>query len=62
MPDRNEDSALAQSLDHIAFSDVRALHFVTQIVHDFGNARHADAANPDEMDRADIGRDALHDA
>jgi hypothetical protein len=29
-------------------------------VHHLGNARHADAANADEMDRADVRADTLH--
>jgi hypothetical protein len=29
-------------------------------MHDFGDTGHADAANADEMDRADVGADTLH--
>ena len=52
--------SFAQALDDIAFGDVRALHLVAEDVHHLGDARHADAADADEMDRADVGADALH--
>ena len=55
MADRDRDAALAQPLDDIAFGDVRALHLVAEIVHHLGDAGHADAADADEVDRADIG-------
>ena len=45
----------------------RALNLVAQIVHDLGDAAHADAADADEMDGADVqrhagGRRACHHA
>src|SRR3546814_4203213 len=60
MPDRDLDSLFSQSLDDIAIGDVAALHLIAEIVHDLGDARHADAADADEMDGADVGRDAAH--
>src|SRR5262249_38013382 len=45
--------------EHIGvFGDIRTPHPVAQIVHDLGNATHADAADADEMNGADIKRDA----
>ena len=52
--------SLAQPLDDIGVGDVRALHLVAQDVHHLGDARHADAADADEVDRADVGADAPH--
>ncbi len=60
MADHYLDPALAQALDDIALGNVGALHAVAEVVHHFGNARHADAADADEMDRADVGGDAFH--
>src|SRR3546814_6112303 len=60
MPDRDLDSLFSQSLHDIAIGDVAALHLIAEIVHDLGDARHADAADADEMDGADVGRDAAH--
>ena len=60
MADRDRDAAVAQPLDDIALGDVGALHRVAEVVHHLGDARHADAADADEMDRADVGGDALH--
>src|SRR3546814_8502310 len=60
MPDRDLDSLFSQSLDDIAIGDVAALHLIAEIVHDLGDTRHADAADADEMDGADVGRDAAH--
>ena len=62
MADRDRDPGLAQLLDDIAFGDVRALHLVAEVVHHFGDARHADAADADEVDRADVGAQRLHHA
>ena len=55
MADRDRDAALAQALDDIAVGDVRALHLVAEDVHHLGDAGHADAADADEMDGADVG-------
>src|SRR5689334_11060275 len=62
MADRHGDARLAQLLDDIALGDIRALHLVAELVHHFGDARHADAADADEMDRADVGTERLHHA
>src|SRR5690606_22630672 len=40
--------------------NVRSLHLVAKVVHHLGNAGHADAANADEVDDADVESDALH--
>ena len=56
--DGNGDAHGAQALDIGAFGNVRALHLVAEIVHDLGDAAHADAANADEMNGADIQRNA----
>ena len=60
MTDRDRDAALAQALDDIGFGDVRTLHLIAEDVHDLGDARHADAADADEMDRADVGAGDFH--
>ena len=48
MTDVHGDAAFAQALDDIAIGDVTALHPIAEIVHDFGDAGHADAADADE--------------
>ena len=60
MADHHLDPALAQSFDDIALGNVAALHGIAQVVHHLGNPGHADPADADEMDRADIGADRLH--
>src|SRR3546814_4468822 len=55
MPDRDLDSLFSQSLDDIAIGDVAALHLIAEILHDLGDARHADAADAAEMDGAEKG-------
>ena len=62
MADRDRDAGLAQLFDDIAFGDVGALHLVAELVHHLGDAGHADAADADEMDRADVGAHRLHHA
>src|SRR5271170_1804758 len=58
MANDDGDSLRAQAL-HIGVVDgIRAAHAVAEIVHDLGDAAHADAADADEMDRADIERHA----
>ena len=48
----------AQALDVGAFGGVRTLNLVAQIVHDLGDAAHADAADADEVNGADVERNA----
>src|SRR6476646_9759171 len=62
MPDRNWDSALPQLLDDIGVGHVGALHRVAELMHHLGDARHSDPADPDEVDRADVGAQRLHHA
>ena len=54
--DRNLDAVLAQARDIGVVAEVRALHLVAEIVQHFGNAAHADAADADEMDGAEVAR------
>jgi hypothetical protein len=60
--DRHLDPHVAQAPDIGIFRRIRALNTIAQVMHDLGNAAHADAANTDEMDGADIERDAGGDA
>ena len=60
MADHHLDAARAQALNDIALGNVRPLHGVAEVGHHFCNARHADAADADEMDGADVGCDTLH--
>ncbi len=60
MADRHRDAARAQPLDRGAFPEIGALHLVAEVGHHLGDARHADPADADEMDRSDLGVDALH--
>jgi hypothetical protein len=53
MADGNGDAQLAQPLDVVIVGDVRALDGIAQIDQDLGDARHADAADADEMNGAD---------
>ena len=62
MADRDGNTLGAQAFDDIALGDVGPLHTVTEIVHHLGDARHADPANADEVDDADIGGNTLHAA
>ena len=50
------DAALAQPRHVVVVGQVRALHLVAERRHDFGDAAHADAADADEMDGADVAR------
>src|SRR6202000_167590 len=52
--DSDGNAHCLEAFDIGAFGNVRALNLVTEIVHDLGNAAHADAANADEMDGANI--------
>src|SRR3546814_12183370 len=56
------DAESAQPLDVIVRREVRALHLVAEIVHHLGDARHADAADADEVDDSDIERQRPHAA
>ena len=58
--DRHLDAALAQPFDDVTLGNVGTLHPVAEIVHHLGNAGHADAANADEVDGADVGADTPH--
>ena len=58
--DHHLDALLAQPLDDIAFGDIGALHLIAEDVHHLGDAGHANAADADEVDRADIRADAPH--
>ena len=58
--DHHLDPARAQTFDDIAFGNVTALHRIAQVVHHLGNAGHADPADTDEVDRADVCAYALH--
>src|SRR4051794_38960711 len=62
MPDRDRNAGLAKLLHDIAIGHVGPLNAVAKLMHDLGDARHADAANADEMDRPDIGAHRLHHA
>ena len=52
----NRDALVAQALDVGAVGRVRALHRVAEIVQHLGDARHADAADADEVDGAEFAR------
>jgi len=52
MADHHFDAETAQALDVGAVGDVAALHLVAEIMHDFGDAAHADAADANEVDDA----------
>src|SRR5262249_31784127 len=56
MADRNPGALVAQAFDIGAFGGIRTLHGVAEIDQDFGDTAHSDAADADEMDRADIAR------
>src|SRR5207237_10461560 len=51
---------LAQALDDVALGDIGALHGIAEDAHHLGDAGHADAADTDEMDRADIDAGPSH--
>jgi hypothetical protein len=59
VPDRDGGALLAQPLDVGVLGRVRALHRIAEINQHFGDPAHADAADADEVDRTDIGRE-LH--
>ena len=59
--DGDLDALVAQALDVGAVGDVRAVHGVAEIGQHLGDAAHADAADADEVDRADVARQ-FHEA
>ena len=59
--DRDLDALLAQPRDIAALGGVRALHGVAEIDQHLGDAAHADAADPDEVNGSDLARQS-HDA
>ena len=58
--DLHRDAGLAQAFDDIAFGNVGALHLIAELVHHLGDPGHADAADADEVDGADVGAERLH--
>ena len=54
--DEHRRALLAQALDVGVVAQVRALHLVAEIDEHLGDARHADAADADEVDGADLVR------
>jgi hypothetical protein len=47
-------------LDHWPIGQIATLHLITQIVHYLGNAGHADTANADKVDNANIRSNTTH--
>ena len=60
MADGDRDAGLAQPADIGGIGDVAALHRVAEVMQHLGDARHADAADADEMDGADGKRQRSH--
>ena len=56
MTDVNRDALFPQTLDIGPVILIRALHRIAQVMQDFCNGAHADAANANEMNQADIVR------
>ena len=56
VPDEDLRAPLAQALDIVGLAYVRALHLIAHRDHDIGDARHADAANADNMRGTKIKR------
>ncbi len=54
--DEGGDALVGEALDVGAVGGVRALHLVAEIVQHLGDAGHADAADADEMDGAELRR------
>src|SRR4030081_3438191 len=59
--DRDLDALVAQPADIGALGGVGALYGVAEIAQDLGDAAHADAADPDEVNGPDLARQS-HDA
>ena len=55
-PTKTVAPLLAQALDVGVVAQVRALHLMAEVEQHFGDARHADAADADEMDGAELAR------
>jgi hypothetical protein len=53
---RTTGKRLAQALDIGAVRGVGALHGVAEVDEHLGDAAHADAADPDEVDRTSVAR------
>jgi len=62
MADGHRDAGVAQPLDVGALRLVGTLHGIAEILQHLGDAAHADAADADEMDGADIERKGPHAA
>src|SRR3954470_6648338 len=54
--DEGLDAFLSQALDVVVVGCVRALDRIAEVRHHLGDARHADAADADEVDGAELGR------
>ena len=54
--DADLDALVAQTADIGALGNIRALHDVAEIAKHLGDAAHADAADPDEVNRSDLAR------
>src|SRR6185437_5302519 len=62
MADLDADAERAQALHIGAVGDIAALHLIAEVVQNLGDAAHADAADADEMQRADVERNGPHAA
>src|SRR6266566_7641823 len=60
--DRDRDAEIDEPAGIGAFGEVAALHAVAEIVQDLGDTAHADAADPDKMQRADRSGQRSHAA
>src|SRR5205814_7863318 len=60
--DLHENAELLQPVYIGAVNEIATLHGIAEIVQDLGDAAHADAANADEVDLADVERQRLHAA
>ena len=54
MADGDVNAEIAEPLDVGAVGNVRALHLIAQVMQDFGDAAHTNAADADEMQGADV--------
>src|SRR5690348_7307021 len=62
MADRDLNPERLQAAHIGAVRGIAAAHDIAETVQDFGNTAHADAANADEMQRADIDWECPHAA
>src|SRR5690606_13416062 len=60
LADEDPDAEALEPLHIGAVGEIAALHRVAEIVHDLGNAAHADAADADEVNVADVERSRTH--